>query len=81
MNRETVTGPYHEAFAELVYSKMMREKIEKEYLLKVAEEKKDIKIFEYKTTLQKVSQAVGHKGENKKYFKEKYGIDLRIVTN
>lgn len=81
VNRETVIGPYHEAFAELVYSKMMREKIEKEYLLRNDKNKTDIKIFEYKTTPQKVSQAVGHKGENKKYFKEKYGIDLKIVTN
>ncbi len=81
VNRETVTGPYHEAFAELVYSKMMREDMEKEYLLKVLDSKDNIKIFEYKTTPQKVSQAVGHRGENKKYFKEKYGIDLKIVTN
>lgn len=81
VNRETVKGPYHEAFAELVYSKMMRDEIEKAYLSQTADVKADIKLFEYKTTPQKVSQAVGHKGENKKYFKEKYGIELKIVTN
>lgn len=81
VNRETVKGPYHEAFAELVYSKMMRDEIEKAYLLWKRDNNSNLKVFEYKTLPQKVSQAIGHRGENKKYFKEKYGIDLKIVTN
>ena len=80
VNENSVIGPYHNAFAELCYARVMRGKIEKELLAAKSSGELAKKEFCYKTTANNVSKAVGHRGENKKYFRKKYGIDLKIVT-
>lgn len=73
VNENTVIGPYHPAFAELVYSEIEKRKIEKD----IIENSLCNCIYEAKTD--KPSQVIGHKQSNKIYFKEKYGVELRIV--
>jgi len=74
VNEKTVIGPYHPAFAELVYSEIEKRKIEKELL------EKNIRNCEYtiKAAYGNVSKIIGHKKCNKIYFKEKYNIELIV---
>ena len=73
VNADTVIGPYHPAFAELVYSEIEKRKTEK-YILenKLSDCTLDI-------STDKVSQVIGHKKSNKIYFKEKYNVDIKIA--
>ena len=64
-------GPFHPAFGELVESRIWRDKLE-EMVLKQG--KREIKI-----PAREMSRAVGHKGCNRRYFQEKYGILLRFL--
>lgn len=75
VNEKTVKGPYHPAFAELVYSEIEKRKIEKDIIAN------NISDCEYtvKFTDGNVSKIIGHKKSNKIYFKEKYGIDLKVI--
>lgn len=74
VNAETVTGPYHPAFAEIVYSKINRDRIER-YVRKSG-------IHDCELTVpckkEDVSKTVGHKKCNAEYFKRKYNIDLKV---
>ena len=74
VNEDTVIGPYHPAFAELVYSEIEKRKIEKELL------ENNIRNCEYtvESADGNVSKIIGHKKSNKIYFKEKYGVDLIV---
>lgn len=74
VNADTVIGPYHPAFAELVYSELERRRIE-EYVLK-----NSLRDCIFEISPDKASQAIGHKKSNKIYFKEKYNIDLRLAN-
>lgn len=69
-----VAGPYHPAFGELVDSLIYRDLIEEE-IKKSSPTGKD---FEYNCAPSEISKVVGHKGMNKKYFYEKYGIFLKV---
>ena len=69
-----VAGPYHPAFGELVDSLIYRDLIEEE-IKKTSPNGKD---FVYRCASSEVSKAVGHKGMNKKYFYEKYGVCLKV---
>lgn len=73
VNADTVIGPYHPAFAELVYSEIEKRKIEK-YILenKLSDCTLDI-------STDKASQVIGHKKSNKIYFKEKYNVEIKVV--
>ena len=71
VNKDTVIGPYHPAFAELVYSELEKRKLE-DYIIK---NKLSSCILSVKTD--KPSQVIGHKKSNKLYFKEKYDIDIK----
>ena len=73
VNADTVIGPYHPAFAELVYTEIYKRKIEKEI------KEKNLSNCVFKIKSDKPSQVIGHKGANKKYFKEKYNIDIKII--
>lgn len=72
---------YHPAFGQLVKSRIVCDEIDK--LIQAekeqsAEEKKKITILVPKS---KINEAFGHKGENLKYFANKYpSIDLKIVS-
>ena len=67
-------GPYHEAFAELVYSRLEREKLEEKFLREGIKNE----IFYIDTQDKKISQIIGHKKENLDYFKDKYNITIKL---
>ena len=73
VNEKTVIGPYHPAFAELVYSEIEKRKIENEII------EKNLCNCTFEVKADKPSQVIGHKQSNKIYFKEKYGIDLKTI--
>ena len=75
VNAKTVIGPYHEAFAELVYSEIEKRKLEKH----IKENNLSNCTLEIKTD--KPSQVIGHGKSNKEYFKEKYNIDIKLTKN
>lgn len=72
VNKNTVIGPYHEAIAELGYSRLYRKTIEANL-----PKQKDVEI---RVNPACVSFASGHKKENKKYF-QKMGIFLKIIAD
>lgn len=69
-----VAGPYHPAFGEIAESLIYREIIEDE----LSKTDKTMTEFKFRCAKRDVSKAIGHKGINKAYFWEKYGI--RLVT-
>ncbi|MBQ4528815.1 MAG: radical SAM protein [Clostridia bacterium] len=75
VNERTVIGPYHNAFAELVYGRVIRDKIESH----VRENKIHDRPLEIEAPKEKISQITGHKKENLIYFKEKYNIDIKLI--
>lgn len=77
VNASTVSGPYHPAFAELVYGRIFRKKLEK-YIIGNNLRDTTVSIM---TSKDKISFVSGHKKENKMYFKIKYNIDIKAVTN
>ena len=74
VNAETVIGPYHPAFAEIVYSKINRDRIES-YVRKRGVHDCELTIPCKK---EDVSKTVGHSKCNAEYFKRKYNIDLKV---
>jgi histone acetyltransferase (RNA polymerase elongator complex component) len=74
INKDTVIGPYHPAIAELIQGRLVRDVVEKNA---------DLTSDSVNITVNKsmVSSASGHNRENKKYFKEKYGVDIKINTS
>jgi len=74
VNASTVSGPYHPAFAELMYQRLCREEIEE----KILSENLSNTILEIDAPKNKISQIIGHKKENLLYFKEKYNITIKL---
>lgn len=74
INEQTVIGPYHSAMGELVRAEVYRRRIEKCVNTGVVDG-----TLTYLVPKGEISKAVGHKRSNIKYFKDKYGIDLKIV--
>ncbi|MBE7051056.1 MAG: radical SAM protein [Ruminococcaceae bacterium] len=74
VNSATVIGPYHNAFAELVYGRIIRKKIENHIVSRSIKNT----TLEIDAPKDKISQIVGHKKENLMYFKEKYNINLKL---
>ncbi len=68
-----VAGPYHPAFGELVESLIYRDRIEEQV-------NSNEKVIEFYCPSCDISKAVGHKKMNKIYFKQKYGAELKILT-
>ncbi len=66
-----VKGPHHPAFGEIAMSRVWRNKIEK----MIAKGDFDGTVL---CAPSEVSKVVGHKKENKKYFYEKYKIQLKV---
>ena len=77
VNKDTVIGPYHAAFAELCYGRIERRKAE-EYI--VSYNLKDC-ILEVCAPKKMFSKILGHKRENANYFKRKYNIDIVLKEN
>ncbi len=69
-----VAGPYHPAFGEIAESMIYREKIEEN----LGENVCDGTQFVFECPRREISKAIGHKGMNKKYFAEKYGVKLIV---
>lgn len=77
VNSSTVKGPYHPAFAELVYGRIMRQKIEKY----IESHGLSDTVLEIDVADRLISQTVGHRRENVLYFKQKYNIEIKINQN
>lgn len=77
VNENTVVGPYHNAFAELVYGRIIRDKIEKF----IVETGMKPSVFEFQAPKNKISQILGHKKENVNYFRDKYKIIIKPVID
>lgn len=71
---EIIAGPYHPAFGEIVYSYLMRKRVEEV----IGERRGELTIS---VAPNMVSAAVGHKRMNTDYFNEKYGISVKIVPD
>ena len=74
INKDTVIGPYHPAIAELVQGRLVRDIVEKNANLTSG-------VVNITVNKSMVSSASGHNRENKRYFKDKYGVDLKINTD
>lgn len=74
VNASTVKGPYHNAFAELVYGRIWRSKIEADIIARSLHDT----TYEIDAPADKISQIIGHKKENANYFKRKYNIMLKL---
>ena len=74
INENTVIGPYHPAIAELIQGRLVRDVIEKNANF-------SSKVINLLVNKSMVSSASGHNRANKKYFKEKYGADIKITTS
>ncbi|MBQ8526008.1 MAG: radical SAM protein [Clostridia bacterium] len=72
INADTVIGPYHAAIGELCTGRIVRHAIEKNM--------DNSALLEVTVHPSMVSAAVGHKGENKRYFAERYNTRLKVVS-
>ncbi|MBE7053721.1 MAG: radical SAM protein [Ruminococcaceae bacterium] len=72
INENTVIGPYHASIRELAESEIYKNKIEKLFL------KDGLTVF---VNDKEISKAIGNKKSNITYFKEKYGINIKICKN
>lgn len=77
LHSDVIAGPFHPAFGELVKSRVYRDVIEK-YLEKNINFNKELNI---QTTKNKISQIIGNKKCNKKYFEEKYKLSFFVQEN
>lgn len=72
----TVTaGPFHPAFGELVENRIWRDRIEKQIQEKGMREG----VISVQVPVGEISKAVGHGKCNRKYFHEKYGIEIVCI--
>lgn len=76
VNENTVTGPYHPAIREMAETLMYKKKIEK-YVLQNGK-KDEITVFANSKDIASVS---GYKKENKRYFWEKYRLNIKTKTD
>ncbi len=74
INADTVSGPYHSAIKELAEGRIIRKCIEKS----IGVSDKKIAIY---CNSSRVSQIIGHHKCNKKFFKEKYSLDMEITED
>lgn len=72
INENTVEGPYHPAIRELAEGRIIR---------KLLEQYVNYDVLEVSASKNRISQVSGHKRCNKLYFKEKYGLELKITED
>ncbi len=76
--RDLIAGPYHSAFGELVFSKIYKNIIIK----KIQTDKLfDSKFVKFRINSKEVSKVRGHKNSNLKFIKEKFDMDLILITD
>ena len=73
INEHTVKGPYHPAIRELAEGRIIRNILESHIV--------GTSNINVRTNPKNVSKIAGHKGCNRKYIKEKYGIHLNILED
>ena len=74
VGNDVIAGPFHPAFGELVIGALYRDKIEK-IIINSNYKEKTLEIFCPK---RQISQIIGNKKANIKYFKDKYSIDIKV---
>lgn len=70
-----VSGPFHPAFGELTENLIYRRKIEKEIINRGLHDC----VYEIAAPSSEISKIIGQKKSNKIYFKENYGVELKLV--
>ena len=71
---EVLGGTYHPAFRQLLEGEIVKDRLEDEVLKRTE--------ITVRAGSKMISNAVGHKGRNKKYFAEKYpGVKIRFVAD
>ena len=70
-------GPFHPAIGELVESRIWRDKIEE----KIKSLDEIPREFEVEAPKSETSKIIGHKRCNAEYFKEKYGVEIKVMRN
>jgi len=76
IDKSVISGPYSPAFGEMVLSRYRRNILEKKIL-----EINNVKKVEVRVPPELLSQYIGHKRENIRYFYNKYRIDVIISEN
>ena len=74
---EVVAGPYHEAFGQLVESRIWYDSI----VNKIKQFNVKVKEVEIELNPRDVNHVIGHKKENVEKLKEFYDVDVKIVQN
>ncbi|MDP4117867.1 MAG: radical SAM protein [Bacillota bacterium] len=69
---ESIAGPYHSSFGELVISRVRRDEIERQ----ISGHSGEVIIY---APQKEISKVIGNKKSNIKYFKEKYNLDIKII--
>lgn len=72
-----IAGPFHPAFGELAENRIYRDEIEE---LFISQNIRDC-VYIITTSPSEVSKIIGQNKCNKIFFKEKYGVDLKVRTN
>ena len=76
LNSDTiVAGPYHPAFGELTENRIRRNEIENNI---IKNSRRDCEVI-INCNPNEVSKIIGHKKCNYHYFKEKYGVTIKVV--
>lgn len=74
---EVIAGPYHEAFGQLVESRIWYDSI----VNKIKQFNVKVKQVEIELNPRDVNHVIGHKKENVEKLKEFYDVDIKIVQN
>ena len=69
-----IAGPYHPAFGELAQGQIWRNKIEKV----IVRNNINNDTYFMEASPSEISKIYGHKACNRKYFKDKYGVEIKI---
>ena len=74
---EVIAGPYHEAFGQLVESRIWYDSI----VNKIKKFNVKVKEVEIEVNPRDVNPVIGHKRENIEKLKEFYDVDVKIIQN
>ena len=77
MESEVLAGPYHEAFGQLVESRIWYDSI----VNKIKQFNVKVKEVEIELNPRDVNHVIGHKKENVEKLREFYDVDIKIVQN
>lgn len=78
LGAQVVAGPFHPAFGEMVYARIFRDLIEDHLQKNKKDNQKNLFI---KVSQNRISQLLGNKKSNIKYFEEKYKILIKVSVS